>query len=788
MSSFRFRRKHRRSDEAPYASLAGWNQPYPSAGGYGYAPMDLKPRIPRRPRPPRPERGPRPPRTRRQRIRHLLLALFVILVGLPALLVTLFYWGAEIPEPHEMRTNQIATVTASDGTTVLARFVPPDGNRTPVPLSDVPVPVRDAVLSAEDRNFYTNPGYSTSGMVRAVRDNLLGRAGAGGGSTITQQYVKNVFLGPERTVARKLRELIISAKMARQWSKDEILTAYLNTIYFGRGAYGIAAAAMAYFGKPASQLTVPEGAVLAALIRSPSTLDPQNHLLGLQQRWNYVLDGMVTMGTLKPADRKAMVFPPIVPIPAPPDANIHGPEGLIRAQVLGELLAAGISEQTLNTGALQITTTIDPRAQRAAVDAARDRLEGQPPHLRTAVVAVDPRSGAVRAYYGGADGIGFDFAQAPVQTGSAFKTFAVIAALQQGIPLSRAFDSAPVEVNGTVVHNVEDESCGVCPLSEAFKRSLNTSFYRLTLAMSNGPQAIADAAHQAGIPQEIPGVPGKTLSENGGAPVPAIVLGTYLVRPMDMASAYGTIAAHGMYHRPYFVQRVVAGDGTVLLDRDPAKPVGAPLPRGEQRIPREIADRTAQAMLPIPAYSNGHTLADRPASAKTGTTQLGDTGQNKDAWMVGFTPALSTAVWVGSENSQPIHTASGGRIYGSGLPADIWKQTMDGALLGTPLEPSTAAPTPTPVVPAAPPQPKPRQSGGGNPYDILNPPQVPPPPPQEPFIVIPPVPESSEQQPAPTFEPEPEPGPIPLPPGISAPPPPPQQQIEIFPGLNVPVP
>ncbi|WP_040793032.1 transglycosylase domain-containing protein [Nocardia paucivorans] len=781
VSSFRFRRKHRRSGDAPYASLAGWNTSYPSTGGYGFAPMDLKPRLPR---PPRPDRGPRPPRTRRQRIRHLLLALFVILVGLPALLATLFYWGAEIPEPHEMRTNQVATVTASDGTTVLARFVPPDGNRIPIPLSEVPVPVRDAVLSAEDRDFYRNPGYSTSGMVRAVRDNLLGRAGAGGGSTITQQYVKNAFLGPERTVARKLRELVISAKMAQQWTKDEVLAAYLNTIYFGRGAYGIAAAATAYFGKPVSQLTVAEGAVLAALIRSPSTLDPQNHLLGLQQRWNYVLDGMVEMGTLKPEDRKAMVFPPIVPVPAPPDANIHGPEGLIRAQVLRELLEAGISEQTLNTGALQITTTIDPRAQQAAVDAVRGRLEGQPPELRAAVVAIDPQSGAVRAYYGGADGLGFDFAQAPVQTGSAFKTFAVIAALQQGIPLSRPFDSAPVEVNGTLVRNVEDESCGVCPLSEAFKRSLNTSFYRLTLEMANGPQAIADAAHQAGIPKEIPGVEGRTLSENGGQPVPAIVLGTYLVRPIDMASAYATIAAQGIYHQPYFVQRVVAGDGTVLLDRDPAKPVGEPLPRGEQRIPPDIADRTAQAMLPIPAYSNGHALADRPASAKTGTTQLGDTGQNKDAWMVGFTRTLSTAVWIGTENSQPLLTAGGARIYGSGLPADIWKQTMDGALVGTPLEPPAPAPPPAPAAP-------PPQAGAvGNPYDILNPPQAPQPPSQEPFIVIPPASEQAGQQPVPTIEPEPEqePGPGHPPPGVPAPAPPPPRLVEIFPGLSIPMP
>src|SRR5690606_21913782 len=171
-----------------------------------------------------------------------------------------------IPAAGTVPVNQTATITASDGTTELAKVVPPEGNRTPVPLEQVPVHVRDAVLSAEDRNFYDNPGFSPTGLLRALRDNALGRADAGGGSTITQQYVKNAFLGPERTVSRKAHELIISAKMAREWSKDEILHAYLNTIYFGRGAYGIEAGARAYFGKPVAELSVAEGAVLASLI------------------------------------------------------------------------------------------------------------------------------------------------------------------------------------------------------------------------------------------------------------------------------------------------------------------------------------------------------------------------------------------------------------------------------------------------------------------------------------------------------------------------------------------
>lgn len=726
--------RKRRDEPAPYASMAGWNEVATNTPRRQQQPSHSRPR--RRAKPPeQTPASPRPPRTRGQRIRRVILALFVIFFALPALVLALTYWSAEIPDPEAVQTNQIATILTSDGQSVIAKVVPPEGNRVPVLLKDVPEPVRLAVLSAEDRNFYTNPGYSTSAFARAARDNFLGKEDAGGGSTITQQYVKNAFLSSERTLSRKMRELIISAKMAREWSKDDILAAYLNTIYYGRGAYGISAAAKAYFAKPVPELTLAEGAVLASVVRTPSLLDPETHLEQLRARWAYVLDGMVEMGELTPKDRAATQFPTIIPVTELDDSIPRGPEGLIRAQVLRELRSSGISEQEINTGALQIITTIDARAQQAALNSIGNALGSQPGELRTAVVSIDPRSGAVRAYYGGPDGIGFDFAQAPLQTGSAFKTFAVLAALQQGIPLSYKLDSAPVTINGEKITNVQDESCGTCPLSEAFKRSLNTSFYRLSQALFEGPKAIANAAHQAGIPEQIPGVAGRTLFEDDGPPLPAIVLGAYSVRPIDMASAYATLAASGAYRAPYFVQKVVTGDGRVLLDRetDPQ--------RTEQRIQTAIADTVTQAMLPIAGYSNGHNLAGRPSAAKTGTTQLGDTGYNKDAWMVGFTPSLSTAVWVGTEQSQPIRTARGAAIYGSGLPADIWKQTMDGALDGSPVE---QFPNPQEIAGMPPSNPN---------YDILNPGSAPQ---QEPIVIIPPAPEP--------------------------------RQVEIFPGISIPVP
>ncbi|MFC6011492.1 transglycosylase domain-containing protein [Nocardia lasii] len=678
------------------------------------------------------ERPRRPPRTRWQRIRRLILALFVIFVCVPALLFVAVYWSAEIPEPAEVAVEQPATVLASDGTTVLTRFIPPQGNRIPIPLSDVPFPVRDAVLAAEDRTFYTNAGYSTSGFLRAARDNVTGQDNAGGGSTITQQYVKNAFLSSERTVTRKMRELIIAAKMSRQWSKDEILAAYLNTIYFGRGAYGIAAAAKAYFDKPVPELSLAEGAVLAAVIRSPSVLDPENHLDQLRARWQYVLNGMVEMNVLAPGDRDATVFPPIIPLGDVEQEVVRlGPEGHIRAQVLRELRASGLDDTDINTGALQIVTTIDAAAQAGAVDSVRERLSWQPPELRSAVVSIDPRNGAVRAYYGGEDGTGYDFAQAPLQTGSAFKVFALVAAQQQGIPVTRAMDSSPITDRGTTITNVEGESCGNCSLAEALKRSLNTSFYRLTMTMGDGPRAIAEAAHLAGIPEYIPGVQGMSLTESDGFPLNGIVLGLYQVRPIDMASAYATLAASGVYHAPYFVQKVSTADGRVLLDRSQETPAGRPLPDADRRLPAAIADATVSAMLPIADYANGHGLADgRPSAAKTGTTQLGETKNNKDAWMVGFTPSLSTAVWVGTENPQPLRNGRGGAIWGSGLPADIWKQTMDRALAGTPVEEFVARPLPSPP----PPRPTP------TPFDIFGPPTNTPRTPPPPLIIIPPAP------------------------------------------------
>ncbi|MFQ6397127.1 transglycosylase domain-containing protein [Nocardia sp. KC 131] len=620
-----------------------------------------------------------------RRVIYIGLALAIVV---PSAIFLVAYTTVSVPKPGDLQTNQVATILASDGNTVLSKVVPPEGNRTDVTIEQIPPHVRNAVIAAEDRDFYTNPGFSISGFARAARDNVLGKESAGGGSTITQQYVKNALVGDERSLTRKMHELVISAKMARQWSKDEILAAYLNTIYFGRGAYGIDAAAKAYFGKPVQELTASEGAVLAATIQQPSGLDPEKNPEGAKTRWGYVLDGMVAGGNLKPEERQTAQFPQVVPVSTTKDKSLDsGPEGLIKTQVLKELATAGISEQELNTAGLSITTTIDQKAQQSAVEAATKKMQGEPEQLRTAVVSVDPRSGAVRAYYGGDDGQGYDFANAGLQPGSSFKVFGLAENLELGIPLSQMYDSSPLTVNGIKITNVEGEQCGTCTIAEALKRSLNTSFYRMQIDMPNGPQKIAAMAHKLGIPETIPGV-GKSLTEpDGSGPNNGIVLGQYQTRALDMASAYATLAASGTYHAPHFVSKVVTAAGQVLLDRGDVA--------GERRVSEAVADNVTAAMKPIAAWSRNHNLAGgRESATKTGTAQLLDTGENKDAWMVGYTPSLSTAVWVGSIDNTALRNYSGGMIYGSGLPSDIWKATMDGALQGTPNE---AFPKPGPI-------------------------------------------------------------------------------------------
>lgn len=622
--------------------------------------------------------GRRAPKKRRVKTGCLiwLLVIALVAIAVPAVAFSVAYSKARIPEPGELQNAQISTIFAGDGKTELARLVPPEGNRKQITLDKIPDHVETAVLAAEDREFWTNSGFSVTGFGRAVIGQLTGNDSAGGGSTITQQYVKNTLVGDERSYERKARELVYSVKMTNEWPKEQILNAYLNTVYFGRNAYGIESAANAYFNKPASKLTVSEGAMLAGLIQTPSQLDPWVNKQQSVDRWNYVMDGLVEMGEIDAAERSKQKFPQTRnPAKYSAYTEATGPNGLIKNRVIDELEHIGITEDDVTNKGLQITTTIDMKVQNATLEAVRANLDPLQDDARAASVSIDPATGAVRGYYGGDEAGGWDYANAPMQTGSTFKIMALAAALQQGISLDTGYSSAPVTLPGNItVSNVAGFDCGFCSIRDALKYSHNTSFIRLQDDLKNTMQDTADMAHSLGVADTLPSIE-KTLTENGNTPYEGIVLGQYPSRPVDMATAMATLTNKGVWNETHFVQKVETGTGEVLFER--------PEPEGQRRVAETVAGNVLEAMKPIAAYSNGALADGRESAAKTGTSQLGDTGNNRDAWMVGSTPQLASAVWVGTaDNASAIFNQWGGIMYGSQAPTQIWKQTLDASLAG----------------------------------------------------------------------------------------------------------
>ncbi|MFB9743978.1 transglycosylase domain-containing protein [Pseudonocardia sulfidoxydans] len=613
--------------------------------------------------PPLPPEAAKKRRWRRIR-RVIYVAAGVFILG-PILAFVIGWLVFQVPTADDAKITQVATFTYADGAP-LATVRPDNVNRTNVTLDKVPEPVRQAVLAAEDRTFYSNFGFDVTGIMRAIWNQVTG--GVGGGSTITQQYIKVTTGQDEVSLWRKYKEVVLAAKISKELSKDQILENYLNVIYLGRGAYGVQAASQAYFGKDVSDLSVSEGAMLAGMIQSPSRWDPAKTPDKTLERWNFVLDGMVGQGWLSPADRAAQKFPEWRQ-PAPTGGGIPGDSrGHIYNLVRAELEARGISDTEINTEGLTITTTIDPEKQQAAVAAAQKVMKGQPANLRTALVSVDPKTGAVLAYYGGDNGVGLDYAQVLKQPGSSFKPFVLAAALQLPSPvgLGSTYDgSSPMTIAGAKVSNSEGVSCGNCTVKTAMTQSINTVFYQIAVAM--GPAKVADAAHQAGIPADL--LPNPT----GG-----ISLGDKEVHPMDMAAAFATFAADGVRHDPYLISKVTASDGRVLFD------IGAV--QGQNAFPQQVARNVTESMTDVASSSGIALSGGRPVASKTGTVQSSVAGQNNDAWTVGYTPSISTAVWVGTDDNSPIKNSAGRPIYGRMLPGSIWQQYMNAALKGTPVE------------------------------------------------------------------------------------------------------
>jgi membrane peptidoglycan carboxypeptidase len=617
-----------------------------------------------------------------------------LLAGLATIMVVtvvLFYTLTNVPRPENLALPQVAKILYANGTTLATIG---DQNRTIIHLDQVPQQVRYEVLAAEDRGFYSEPGVSIKGTIRAVFSDLTG-GDTQGGSGITQQYVKNAYLNDSRTLSRKLKELMIAVKLSRQYSKDQILEFYLNRVYFGRGAYGIEAAAQVYFGIDISKINLAQGAVLAALLRAPSYYDPAENLAAAQARWQYVLDGMVATKHLTTAQEATIKYPSVLK-PRSSTLGATGWAAFIQDRVLAELAAHGISRDDVIKQGMTIQTTIEPSAQNAAVSAIQQtfsNLTKQQRNMKNALVAVNPSSGAVIAYYGGPNGTDYagqvdnnDYAGVGSRPpGSSFKPYTLATALTEtlqktpGVPhytIDSNVDGSPcVHITGVKVCNDPSDPVFNSPIQikKAMFYSLNTTFDQMAEAV--GPDKVAATAHAAGVSKTIGGKP--TLMNTDGSTSFGIGIGDYAVHPIDQAAGFATFANNGVQNAAYFVQKATASDGSLAYAHK-ANPV--------QVLDPKVANDVTLTLEPIAANGDTPLNNGRVAAAKTGTEGISTkTTGNSDAWLVGYTPQVSAAVWVGSGDSVHAIVNSGGAPeYGRDLPGKAWTLFMNAYLANKP--------------------------------------------------------------------------------------------------------
>jgi membrane peptidoglycan carboxypeptidase len=628
------------------------------------------------------------------------LLLFGLGTGLGVISFAVLYSVIDVPKPNDEALAQSTIVYYADGRSEIGRFG--EANRTIIAIDQIPLTLRQAVMSAEDRNFYKEGGFSVTGIARAAWNDLAGGS-LQGGSTITQQLVKNYYLTQDRTISRKVNEFIVSIKIDQALSKDEILTDYLNTIYFGRGAYGVQAAARAYFGPTAraNTLTPSQAAVLASIIRSPGGYSPENHLAKLMDRWNFVLDGEVKEGWMTPADRATAKFPTIAVRKSA--SSTGGPAGYLTAYVQSELSSLGYSDDDINRSGLRITTTFDKNAEQAAVDAVNaERPKKDAVGVRVGLASVNPATGGIVAMYGGPD-YGHpqyinDATQSIAQAGSTFKAFTLVAALENGITLSSTWDGHSgrvfTDANGAKTNPIPNEdgkSYGHISLLQATEDSVNTVFMDVENQPEVGAAKVVDAARRAGIPD-------KVVID----PVLSATLGVASPTALDMASAYATLASGGSLTTPTAIAKIIGSNNGLLYELTP-KP--------SRTIDQGIVSQVDYALQKVVTDGTGTTArkVGRPVAAKTGTTD-----SNLSAWFVGYTPQLATSVVLFRTESDGKTRKSmngvGGlrRINGAGYPASIWTSYMTKAVKGMPVvafpkpPPDTVSPSPTPSVSPSP--------------------------------------------------------------------------------------
>jgi membrane peptidoglycan carboxypeptidase len=581
-----------------------------------------------------------------------------------------------------------STVYADDGTTVIATLHA-SARRVPVTLDQVSPNLIHAVLDTEDARFYIHGGVDIPSTLRALASDSSSSGGLQGGSTITQQLVKQTYLNSERKVSRKLKEAVLAERLQQKYTKNQILDAYLNTIYLGYGAYGVQAAANTYFNVDASQLTVPEAALLAGLIQDPNGYDPVLDANAARNRRSQVISRMVHYGTITRAQADAANATPLptavnVPPPTPSANSTYVDE--VTAQLLGanSPIGGNYSERyaALFEGGLKIYTNFDPAMQAAASQATSTDM---PQYYAEqgdaeAMVSIDPATGKVRAIVGGAPGSQFDvITQGQRQPGSGFKIFTLVAALEKGYNINDTIlGSSPCAIDfpghggpggpgpgndgyvASPAHNDEGNGGGVETLTVATAQSTNCAYMRL--AHETGLPAIVDVAHQLGISESLVGknpAGPPNPSDKTEQYYPSMVIGAIPVKPMEMAAAYATLADDGVYHTPTFIDHVVDRTGaTIYTGTDPGHRVLTP------QIAEEATQAFTQVLISGTAAGDG---LSRQAAGKTGTTENSD-----DAWFNGYTPQLESTVWMGSTKGE----TSMGNVYGGQYPATTWHDAM----------------------------------------------------------------------------------------------------------------
>jgi penicillin-binding protein 1A len=567
--------------------------------------------------------------------------------------------------------GQNSFVYASDGS--LLGSIPAEHNREPVALGRMTVWLPRATVAIEDRRFWSHGGVDYVGIARAAWTDVTAGKAVEGGSTITQQLVRGLYTGREKTFSRKIKEACLAIKLARKWPKSKILDEYLNTTYYGNHAYGVEAAAQTYFSRPASRLTLLQSALLAGLPQAPSVYDPFQDPKAALARRQEVLQAMLTNRVITARQYRSAVR----------SRSLGLKPGNIYTQIKQPYFFSYVTDQlideygagTVREGGLKVYTTIDPRLQRLANKAIRDVLPYRTDPA-AAIVSVEPGTGAIRAMTAVVRSAGNQFnlaAQSARQAGSTFKTFVLASAVEQGMdPNSTYYTSAPFTCDVAPwcdpakpwqVHTYDDTYAGSVSVTRATLQSDNTVYAQLTLDV--GPRYVWQMAHRLGVQM----TPDK--------PVASIGLGSLAVSPLDMAAAYATFPAMGIYAKPMAITKVVLPSGKV----DTASGWGKP--QTKRALSEGVAWQVTDVLRQNAEYGTGAGSGDgvHPDAGKTGTTE-----NHADAWFDGFTRQLSTVVWMGYQQGEiPMTNVHGEVVAGATFPVPIWHEYMASALWKRPV-------------------------------------------------------------------------------------------------------